>query len=132
MIGRQVRRLRWQRDWSQEELTDRLHDMGWNVGRQRIAKIEIGEAWVSDIEHLLLAKVFKVRLEDLLPQMDGSKSLFIILSQLTGGSLKTVMSPDEILNHRSAKLLNGNGHKVNGKQPRNFVPNSGRFFRAQA
>ncbi len=107
LIGPQVRRFRCQRNWSQEELADKLQDTGWNVARQHVAKIEAGEVWVSDIGHLMLAKVFGVKMEDLLPRMDGSQSLFIVLTQLTGGQLKMLVSPDEIIANRSAKLLNG-------------------------
>lgn len=112
LIGRQVRRYRWERDWSQEELADHLHDMGLNIERQRIAKIEIGEAWVSDIEIILMAKVFEVKIEQMFPKFDNSQSLFIVLSKMTGGKLKLLMSPDEILANRSMKLLNGNGHEI--------------------
>jgi transcriptional regulator with XRE-family HTH domain len=108
LIGPQVRRLRCNKNWSQEALADRLQDMGWNVTRGHIAKIESGEIWVSDIDHFLLSKVFAVDMEDLLPNMKSSESLFIVLTQLTGGHLKMLMSPDEILESKSAKLLNGN------------------------
>jgi hypothetical protein len=106
LIGPQVRRFRCEQKWSQEDLADRLHEMGWDICRQRIARIEGGNTWVSDIEHYLLAKVFGKKMEDLLPHMDSSESIFIVLSQLTG-KLKMVMSPDEILEKRSKKLLNG-------------------------
>ena len=112
LIGRQVRRFRWERDWSQEELAEQLHDMGLNIGRQRIAKIEIGEAWVSDIEIILMAKVFEVKIEQMFPQLDNTQSLFIVLSKMTGGKLKMLMSPDQILANRSMKLLNGTGHEI--------------------
>jgi len=93
LIGPQVRRFRCQRNWSQEELADKLQDMGWNVARQHVAKIEAGEVWVSDIEHLMLAKVFGVKMEDLLPRMDRSQSLFIVLTQLTGDNSKCSYRP---------------------------------------
>lgn len=112
LIGRQVRRYRWAKDWSQEELADHLHDIGLNIGRQRIAKIEIGEAWVSDIEIILIAKAFDVKIEQMFPQLDSSQSIFIVLSKMTGGKLNMLMSPDEILANRSMKLLNGNGHEI--------------------
>jgi len=61
---------------------------------------------VSDIELCLLARLFGKRMEDFLPHMESSESIFIVLSQLTG-KLKMVMSPGEILMQRSKKLLNG-------------------------
>ena len=114
IVGPQVRRKRCEKDWSQEKLADELQDIGWNAGRKRVAKIENGEAKVSDIEQLMLAAVFSVGIQDLLPRMNGAKkSLFIVLQRLTGG-VKTLMSPDEILASKSLKLLNGNGHNGNG------------------
>src|SRR5258708_15660740 len=114
LVGPQVRRLRCQRNWTQEELADKMQDMGCDVGRTHIAKVEAGAIWVSDIEYLLYVKVFCARLEDLLPRMDNSQSLFIVLTQLTGGQLKMLMSPEAILAKKSIKLLNA--HKIDGHE----------------
>lgn len=115
IIGGPVRRLRCKRNWSQERLAEELQDIGWNVGRKRVAKIEGGEARVSSLEHLILARVFGVEMEDLLPRMDSSQSLYIFLQRQTGGGFKTLMSPETIIARKTAKLLDGlkiNGHKI--------------------
>lgn len=112
LIGPQVRRYRWQRDWSQEELTFKLQILGWNVCRGRVARIEAGEAWVSDIEHLLFAKVYNVKMEELLPKMDGTQPIYIVLLGLTGGQLKMLMPPEDDRTERSAKNLNGDNHST--------------------
>jgi ribosome-binding protein aMBF1 (putative translation factor) len=122
LVGAQVRRFRWRQKMSQTRLAEKLQEMGWNISRARIARIEAGEACVGDIEHFLLSKVFEVKMDDLLPSMDGSKSAFIILQQLTGGQLKRLMSPDEIIAEKTARLLDGDKH---------FVQNSGQRLRAQ-
>jgi transcriptional regulator with XRE-family HTH domain len=122
LIGAQVRRQRWLRKMSQTKLAEKLQDMGWNVSRARIARIEAGEACVGDIEHFMFAKFFGVKMDDLLPPMDGAKSAFIILQQLTGGQLKRLMSPEDILADRTARLLGGDEH---------FVQNSGQHSPAK-
>lgn len=113
LIGSQIRRKRCEKDWSQEYLCSRLHDLGWNICRTRIARIEAGEACVKDIEYLLFAKAFGTKMDDLLPRIDGSHTVFYFLMQLTGGQLKKLVSPEDILAEESAKLLNG---KENGKE----------------
>lgn len=105
LVGPQVRRFRCNRNWSQEELTLKLQLMGWNVCRGRIARIEAGEAWVSDIEHLLLARVFNVKMEGLLPKMNEAQSIYIVLTELTGGQLKMLMPPENVQSDKNAKNI---------------------------
>jgi transcriptional regulator with XRE-family HTH domain len=123
LVGTEVRRKRFEKDWSQERLAEECQDIGWNVTRGHIAKIESGEVHVDDVDHLMLAAAFGVDMEDLMPRIcvnvkrkrgKGSQSLFVVVNDYTGGCLKTIMSPDEILAEKSDKLLNGNGHNGNG------------------
>lgn len=107
LVGPQVRRFRCKRNWSQEDLISKLQDAGWNISRPRLARIEGREACVTDIECVMLASTLGVNAQDLLPQMDGSQSLFVTLSAMTGGQLKRLMPPEDILADRTAKLLNG-------------------------
>lgn len=113
LSGPGVRRFRCKLNWSQETLAEKLQDMGLNIGRQRIAKIENGQARVNDVEQFFLARIFGVTTADLVPKIDGSQSLYISVSRLTGG-FKILVAPDELLAQRSEKLLNGhkNGHKI--------------------
>lgn len=92
---------------SQTALAEKLQDMGWNISRARIARIEAGEACVSDIEHFLFAKAFDVKMEELVPPMDGAQSAFIFLQRLTGGQLKRLKDPDDITADQTARLLDG-------------------------
>lgn len=108
LVGPQVRRIRCRNNWSQEDLVDKLQDAGWNISRPRLARIEGREACVTDIECVVLASTLGVKTQDLLPQLDGSQSLFITLSAMTGGQLKRLMPPEDILADRTAKLLSGN------------------------
>lgn len=105
LVGPQVRRFRCAKEWSQEQLMFKLVDFGWNICRQRIARIEAGEAWVSDFEMLLIAKALDVHVEDLLPKFGSAEPVYTALSRLLEGQVKTLMSPDDILTRRSTQLL---------------------------
>ncbi len=85
----------------------KLQDFGWNICRQRIARIEACEAWVGDFEMLLLAKALDTEVKDLLPDLESAEPLYTVLSRFLDGQVKTLMPPDEILIERSAHLLNG-------------------------
>ncbi len=107
LIGPQVRRLRSAKDWSQEKLMFKLQDQGWNICRQRIARIESCEAWVSDFEILLIATVLEVEVSELLvmPKVEPKQPLYVALSNLLAGQVKTLASPDDILTERSLRCL---------------------------
>ncbi len=85
----------------------KLQDQGWNICRQRIARIESCEAWVSDFEILLIATVLEVEVSELLvmPKVEPKQPLYIALSNLLAGQVKTLASPDEILTERSLRCL---------------------------
>jgi hypothetical protein len=105
LVGPQVRRFRCAKNWSQEQLMFKLLDFGWNICRQRIARIEACEAWVSDFEMVLIAKALDVRVEDLLPKFSPAEPIYTALSKLLDGQVKTLMPPDDILAIRSTQLL---------------------------
>lgn len=67
IVGPQVGRLRYERGWSQDDLTGRLQRLGWGISRGTLAKIEARIRCVTDRELLLLARALKVRLDDLYP-----------------------------------------------------------------
>lgn len=129
LVGTEVRRKRCEKDWSQERLAEECQDVGWNVTRGHIAKIESGEICVTDIDHLMLAAAFDVNMEDLMPRVcvnvkrkkpKGSESLVVAINEHTGGHLKAIMPPDQILADKTAKLLDG--QKINGHE---FCPQFG-------
>lgn len=70
VIGSQVRRLRSQRGWSQEQLTGKLQIEGLDISRSSIAKIENGQQAVFDFEFLFFCRVFRVHDEELHPSVD--------------------------------------------------------------
>ena len=105
LIGPQVRRFRCAKGWSQEKLMFKLQDLGWNICRQRIARMESCEAWVSDFEILVVATALEVEMTDLIPKLDRTQPLHLVLSNLLDGQVKTIASPDEILADRSLRAL---------------------------
>ena len=68
VIGPQVRRLRAQREWSQNKLAIKLQLAGMDhATRGKVCKIESRKVWVSDDDMLFLARVFDVKPNDLYP-----------------------------------------------------------------
>jgi transcriptional regulator with XRE-family HTH domain len=67
IVGPRVRRLRNARGWSQPELAARCQRMGWDVGRDIIARIESQVRLVTDSEILFLAKALGASVVDLFP-----------------------------------------------------------------
>ena len=62
-LGPGIRRIREERGWSQEDLARRLQLAGWDVDRTLIARIELRMRCITDMELLLLAKLFGVNLD---------------------------------------------------------------------
>lgn len=67
IVGPQVRRLRNERGWSQPAFAAECQRKGWDIDRDTVAKIEGRTRWVSDYEVVILARIFSVPLEALLP-----------------------------------------------------------------
>src|SRR5206468_11055427 len=67
IIGPKVRRLRNARGWSQPQLAARCQRIGWDVGRDIIARIESQVRLVTDSEILLLARALGTSLLELFP-----------------------------------------------------------------
>lgn len=105
VIGPQVRRLRCAKNWSQEKLMFKLQDLGWNICRQRVARIESCEAWVSDFEILVVAAALEVEITVLVPKLEPNQPLYAALSKLLAGQVKTLAPPEEILAERSLRSL---------------------------
>ncbi|MBL9202715.1 MAG: helix-turn-helix transcriptional regulator [Opitutaceae bacterium] len=70
IVGEQVRRLRYQRELTQEALAAKCNVLGWDISRGALAKIEAGLRCVTDAELFVLAKVLKVELRQLYPKDD--------------------------------------------------------------
>jgi transcriptional regulator with XRE-family HTH domain len=70
IIGRQVRRLRYERGMSQPQLAAKCQRLGWDIERDTIAKIEATSRWVGDRELLKLACALEVSLDALFAPVD--------------------------------------------------------------
>lgn len=66
LVGARVRKLRMEAGLSQDALSARCQAAGWDVSRGTFAKIEAGLRRVNDAEILILAKVMKLTVSDLL------------------------------------------------------------------
>ncbi len=71
LIGPQVRRLRNQRGWTQEQLAGALQRAGLDVCRSGVAKIEARMVWVPDHELYYFMNIFRVKFEDLFPPINA-------------------------------------------------------------
>lgn len=67
IIGTQIRRLRYQLGWSQDQLAARLQIAGFDISRSGIAKIENGLQAVADYQTFYFMRVFNVGYLDLAP-----------------------------------------------------------------
>ena len=68
LIGPQVRRIRCNAGLSQPAMAQKCQRLGWDVGRDAIAKIEGLSRCVSDSELIFLARVLDCTLPDLYPE----------------------------------------------------------------
>ena len=67
IIGSQLRRIRFQKGLSQPALAARCQRLGWDVGRDIIARIEGKIRLVTDAELVYLARSLHVSIEELFP-----------------------------------------------------------------
>lgn len=71
MIGDQVRRLRLQKGWSQQKISNKLEMLAIYVRRGSISRIEDRQRTVTDIELFGLANVLGVPIESLFESSDN-------------------------------------------------------------
>ena len=67
IVGPQIRRLRNAQGLSQPELAARCQRMGWDIGRDIIARIESRIRLVTDSEILFLARALRASVAELFP-----------------------------------------------------------------
>lgn len=65
MVGSQVRKLRVERGWSQQTLSDKLETLAIYICRGSISRIEDKQRTVTDIELYGLAEILGVPIESL-------------------------------------------------------------------
>jgi transcriptional regulator with XRE-family HTH domain len=97
MIGPQVRRLRYQRAWSQETLAGKLQLLGWDIGRVGLAKIESRLVHVEEYELLFFARVFNVCLDDLFPTIDTRRQMREVVAELMHRRTYSEASPKKMI-----------------------------------
>jgi transcriptional regulator with XRE-family HTH domain len=73
VIGSQVRKLRYTRQWTQQQLAIRLQCLGWDASRELIAEIERRNHRVGDLQILYLADTFGVSIPELYPSIQFRK-----------------------------------------------------------
>ena len=82
VVGPRIRSLRLQFNWTQEELARHLRQMGWNITRSGLAKIEARLVYVGDAYLLYFARLFEVESEYLLPELDPEEQVGTALRRL--------------------------------------------------
>jgi transcriptional regulator with XRE-family HTH domain len=65
IVGPQVRKLRYQRNITQEAMAARCGVLGWDLSRATLSKIEAQLRCVTDAELDILAKALKVEIAEL-------------------------------------------------------------------
>jgi len=68
IVGPQIRRLRFERNLSQPAFAAKCQRLGWDIGRDTVAKIEAGSRWVGDFELVYLARALGIPLRELFSQ----------------------------------------------------------------
>ena len=74
-IGPRLRKLRYKLKLSQPELAARCQLIGWNIGRDTVAKIEDQRRWIGDFEIVGLALALGIKPEMLLPSKEEALRL---------------------------------------------------------
>ena len=75
IVGPVVRKLRYQKGWTQATLTARCVRIGWDVSENTVAKIEAQIRCVTDREILYLTRGVGVELKDVFPEEAKSQRI---------------------------------------------------------
>lgn len=81
-IGPQVRRLRYDREWSQSVFAAKLQIAGLDIDRSGVSKIEARMVFVDDRTLMYLADVLKVELPVLFPKRESGHRIHEFLERL--------------------------------------------------
>lgn len=68
IIGPQVRQLREQKGWTQDQFAVKLQLAGWDTSQDSVSRLEIQARRVPDVELFVVADVLGAKLEDLFPK----------------------------------------------------------------
>ena len=72
IIGDNVKKIRKQRGWTQDQLTAKCNLVGFNISRGTLAKIESKVRRVVDSEVQLLAMALRITIDELFSNDDTS------------------------------------------------------------
>ncbi len=67
VVGRNVAKFRYQRDWVQDELVAKMQLLGFYITRDILANIETLRSPVTDKQIVIFAEIFGVPVGDLFP-----------------------------------------------------------------
>jgi transcriptional regulator with XRE-family HTH domain len=122
VIGPQVRKLRYERGWSQSALAVKLQLAGWDISRSGLAKIESKLVWVGDYELFYFLWVFQVGWDALFPRIDAQKPTHEALQLLLKRKGAPKNGPSAAANApmvaTSLVLSNGESRNLRKKHPR--------------
>ena len=68
VVGPQIRKLREQKGWTQDELAVKVQLFGWDTSRLSVTRLENQERRVPDVELFVFARVLGVTADDLFPR----------------------------------------------------------------
>ena len=68
LSGPNIKRLREERGFSQEELAAKMQLLGLEINQNAISRVELGYRVVPDYELLYFARVFEVSVQELLTE----------------------------------------------------------------
>ena len=68
VVGPQVRKLREQKGWTQDQFAVKLQLVGWDNSQDSVSRLENQSRRVPDLELFVLADVLDTKLDDLFPQ----------------------------------------------------------------
>lgn len=77
LVGPQIRKLRYEKGWTQAYLAGQLQIIGLDISRSTLAKIEARLIVVPDYRLLYFTKVFNVRIEQLFPPIHPQDPMMI-------------------------------------------------------
>jgi transcriptional regulator with XRE-family HTH domain len=82
LIGRQVQKIRVSKGWSQKTLSEKLQLGGFDKSREAVGRIEARLVYIKDYELLFIARVLGVDWPELLPKIDPTKELIVVIEEL--------------------------------------------------
>jgi transcriptional regulator with XRE-family HTH domain len=73
VVGPQVRKVRQQKGWTQNDLAVKLQLFGWDTSRESVTSLENQQRRVPDLELFILARVLRTKMDNFFPRSIGGK-----------------------------------------------------------